>query len=310
MDISIVIPVYGCPTAIPELHKRLVETLDNMQVSYEIIMVDDCDEMGSWDYIQKAALSDKRVKAIRLTRNYGQGQAITAGVNRATGDWIVTMDCDLQDAPENIPLLYERAKQGFDVVFVRRRDRKDSFLTKVLSMLYHKLFSYLSELPFDYELGTFLIASKRAANCYRESKVRGRDFTMFLVWTHYRSDSIELEHEERFAGETSYTFIKKWRYAVAVMTAYSNRILYIPIKFGLFVSGVSIGYIILVLISYYCFDGNPVGWSTIAASIFFFGGLILSTLGILGVYIGNIFEVCKDRPFYLVQEEININDNN
>ena len=306
MDISIVVPVYGCPSAIPELHRRLVETLESMEIAFEIILVDDCDELGSWENIKKVAKEDVRVKALHLTRNSGQGRAISAGIDTARGEWIVTMDCDLQDAPEYIPLLYNRVIKGYDIVFVRRQERKDSFIVQQLSKSFHRLFSYLSGLSFDYELGTYLIASKRAADQFRKARDRGRDFTMFLMWTGYKADYVELEHDFRYEGGSSYTFKKKWDYAIGVLTTFSNRVLYMPIRVGLCCSILSLVYFFYILLSYFYSDSNPLGWTTIAAAIFMFGGLILSTLGVIGVYIGNIFDMAKDRPLYLIQEAINV----
>ncbi|SCY75510.1 glycosyltransferase family 2 protein [Butyrivibrio sp. INlla14] len=307
IDISVVVPVYGCPEAIPELVRRNTETLQNMGVGYEIILVDDRDGMGSWDAIKKEALADEHVKAISLTRNCGQDKAITAGVAAARGDWIVTMDCDLQDAPENIPMLYEKVrKQELDVLIVRRHDRKDSAIVQLLSKVFHKVFSYLSELDFDYELGTYLIASKRATDLYVHTKGQGRDFTMFLLWTGYKKGFVDLEHETRFAGKSSYTFGRKVEYALRAMTTFSNRVLYVPVYVGAISAIGSLIYIIFVLISWAMHVANPEGWNTLAAAVFFFGGLILSTLGVLGIYIGNIFDVAKERPLYIVQEKINI----
>ena len=307
IDISVVVPVYGCPEAIPELVRRNTETLKRMGVGYEIILVDDRDGMGSWDAIKKEALADEHVKAISLTRNCGQDKAITAGVAASRGDWVVTMDCDLQDAPENIPMLYEKVReQELDVLIVRRHDRKDSAVVQLLSKAFHKVFSYLSELDFDYELGTYLIASKRATDLYVHTKGQGRDFTMFLLWTGYKKGFVDLEHETRFAGKSSYTFGKKMEYALRAMTTFSNRILYVPVYAGAISAVGSLIYVLFVLISWAMHVGNPEGWSTLAAAIFFFGGLILSTLGILGIYIGNIFDVAKERPLYIVQEKLNI----
>ncbi len=309
ISISVVVPVYGCPEAIPELVRRNTETLKGMEVGYEIILVDDHDGMGSWDAIRKEALADEHVKAISLTRNCGQDKAITAGVAASRGDWVVTMDCDLQDAPENIPMLYEKVReQELDVLIVRRHDRKDSAIVQMLSKAFHKVFSYLSELDFDYELGTYLIASKRATDLYVHTKGQGRDFTMFLLWTGYKKGFVDLEHETRFAGKSSYTFGRKMEYALRAMTTFSNRILYVPVYVGAISAVGSLIYVIFVLISWAMHVANPEGWSTLAAAIFFFGGLILSTLGVLGIYIGNIFDVAKERPLYIVQEKINLPD--
>ena len=305
MDISVVIPVYGCPEAVVHLHERLKNTLNLMGVEYEIIMVDDCDGMNSWDEIRKVALADKRVKAIRFTKNFGQGSAITAGVKQAKGDWIITMDCDLQDSPENIPVLYKKAMEGYDVVFVRRRQRKESFFVRLFAKWYHDILCWFSEVDFDYDLGTFLISSRRAADHYIVSKDRGRDFGVYLMWLGYKHTFVEFEQEERFAGKSSYTFVKKWKYAIGIMTTFSNRILYVPVWIGACAALFSFAYIIYVFVLYFAYDANPEGWSTITAAVFFFGGAILSTLGIMGIYLGNIFDMSKERPLYAIQEIIN-----
>lgn len=305
MDISIVIPVYGCPSALKPLHERLTSVLTGMNAEYEIVMVDDCDEMNSWEEVRKLALKDEHVKAIHFTHNFGQGCAITAGVRQATGDWIITMDCDLQDAPENIPDLYAKAQEGYDVVFVRRRKRKESFFVRLFAKWYHDLLCWLSGVQFDYDLATYLIASKRAADYYRTSKDRGRDFGVFLMWLGFRYTFVEYEQDRRFEGKSSFTFIKKWKTAVGIITTYSNRPLYVSIWIGAFCALFSFLYIIYAFIQYYVYNANPVGWTTMAAAIFFFGGMILSTLGLMGIYLGNIFDMSKDRPLYAIQESIN-----
>ena len=305
MDISVVIPVYGCPSAIAPLHERLTNVLNGMNVSYEIIMVDDCDKMNSWAEVEKAALSDENVKAIHFTKNFGQGSSITAGIRQSVGDWVITMDCDLQDAPENIPDLYANVLNGYDVVFVRRRQRKESLLVRFFAKLYHGILSWFSEVDFDYDLGTFLIASRRASDQYLASKDRGRDFGVFLMWIGFRHAFVEYEQFNRFEGRSSYTFIKKCKYAIGIMTTFSNRILYVPIWVGAIAALFSFVYIIYVFILYFVYNANPEGWSTITAALFFFGGAILSTLGIMGIYLGNIFDMSKDRPLYAIQDSIN-----
>jgi dolichol-phosphate mannosyltransferase len=287
------------------LYRRIVKVLDSMRVEYEIVMVDDCDGMGSWEEVKKVAALDNRVKAIHFTKNFGQGRAITAGVANASGKWIVTMDCDLQDSPENIPELYAKANEGYDVVFVRRCNRKESFVVRFFAKVYHDVVSYLSEVPFDYDLGTFLIASRRAAKGFVTSKDRGRDFGMYLMWLSYRYTFLQFDQEQRYEGKTSYTFIKKVKYAMGIITSYSNRLLYIPIFIGALTSVGSLLYIIVVFFYYFVLDANPEGWSTIVASIFLFGGLILSTLGVIGIYIGNIFDMGKERPLFVIQEMMN-----
>lgn len=309
IDISVVVPVYGCPNAVPELCRRLIKTLEEMGIGFEIILVDDCDGMGSWDEIYKAAQSDRRIKGIRFTHNCGQDRAILAGVRQAKGEYLVAMDCDLQDEPEKIPLLYKTIKESKkDIIFVRRQKRKDSFFTLVFSKLFHKIFSYLSEIDFSYELGTFLITDRKASDYYRQTRDRGNDFTMFLLWTGFPCDFIELEHMNRYDGETSYTFSRKLKYAIRAMTTFSSRLLYLPIYFGFFITLFSVVYIVIIIVGQMFFSINPEGWSTLAAAVFFFGGVIISTQGIHGIYMGNIFDNTKNRPLYFVTEKLNCDD--
>ena len=305
IDISVVIPVYGCPAAIPELHRRLSEVLSGMNVAYEIIMVDDCDKMNSWEEVKKVAEKDTHVKAIHFTKNHGQGVAVTAGVHQSVGKWVITMDCDLQDAPENIPDLYSKALEGYDVVFVRRQQRKESFLVRLFAKWYHNDLAWLSGVDFDYDLATYLIASRRATDYYVASKDRGRDFGVFLMWLGFRYTFVNYEQGYRYEGKSSFTFIKKVRTAVGIISTYSNRPLYVSIWVGLISAAFSFIYIIYAFIQYFVYDANPVGWTTVAAAIFFFGGAILSTLGVMGIYLGNIFDMSKDRPLFTIQETIN-----
>ncbi|MBO4889540.1 MAG: glycosyltransferase family 2 protein [Lachnospiraceae bacterium] len=306
IDISVVIPVYGCPTAIPALHERLTNVLTGMGVEYEIIMVDDCDKMNSWEEVKKVAEKDPRVKAIHFTKNHGQGVAVTAGVHQSAGKWIITMDCDLQDAPENIPDLYAKVNEGYDVVFVRRQQRKESFLVRLFAKWYHNVLAWLSGVDFDYDLATYLIASRRATDYYIASKDRGRDFGVFLMWLGFKYTFVNYEQGYRYEGKSSFTFIKKVRTAVGIISTYSNRPLYVSIWIGLISAVFSFIYIIYAFIQYYVYDANPEGWTTVAAAIFFFGGAILSTLGVMGIYLGNIFDMSKDRPLFTIQETINI----
>ena len=304
-EISVVVPVYGCPEAIPELYRRLKKTLDNMQVTYEIILVDDSCPMDSWRRIEEICDKDNSVRGIRFARNFGQMSAIAAGVSESNGNWVITMDCDLQDVPENIPLLYKEAQKGYDVVFVRRRQRTDTKWNLFWARLFHKLFSYFCELDFDFDLATYLIASRRAADKYNESVDIARDFGMYLMWLGYRHSFVEFEQGERHSGDSSYTFIKKVRYAITTMTTFSNRILYIPVYVGTISAIGAICYLIYILVAYFVLKVNPEGWTSIAAAVFLFGGLILNALGIMGVYLGNVFEMSKKRPKYIVQESRN-----
>lgn len=161
MDISVVIPVYGCRSALQELHRRLVAVFEEMEKSFEIILVNDACPQGSWETITQLCKTDTRVVGINLSRNFGQIKAITAGLDYSRGDWIVVMDCDLQDRPESIPELFNKAQEGFDVVFARRIARKDSRLVKAMSRAFYKVYDYFTDGNYDSSLCNFSISKRK-----------------------------------------------------------------------------------------------------------------------------------------------------
>ena len=158
MDFSVVVPVYGCKEALPELHRRLVNVLESMGRTFEIVLVDDCDPYDSWSEIRRLCALDKRVHGIKLSRNFGQIRAITAGLDNCTGDWVVVMDCDLQDRPEAIVNLYEKAQEGYDVVFAKRVERQDTTVTKFFSRAFYKVYEYFTDGTYDASLCNFSVS--------------------------------------------------------------------------------------------------------------------------------------------------------
>ena len=209
MDISVVIPVYGCRTALPELHRRLVKTLEGMGVSFEIVLVNDCCPQGSWEEIEKICALDNRVVGLNLSRNFGQIQAITAGLDQSCGDWVVVMDCDLQDRPESIPMLYEKAQEGFDVVFAQREGRKDSGITKLFSKAFYKVYDYFTDGNYDSSISNFSISRRMVIDSYCRMREHHRAYTIFIKWLGFKQAHIPLPADERFEGESSYNFKKK-----------------------------------------------------------------------------------------------------
>ena len=166
MDISVVIPVYGCAKAIPELYMRLCQTMECITESYEIVLVDDCCPQNSWKEITKICEKDKKVKGIRLSRNFGQMKAILAGLESSNGDMVVIMDCDLQDRPEAIIDLYHKLQEGYDTVFSVRKNRKDNFLTKLLSLCFYRVYNYFTGGVYDNKIGNFSISRRKVIDAY------------------------------------------------------------------------------------------------------------------------------------------------
>ena len=305
MDISVVIPVYGCRAALFELHRRLTESLKKITDDYEIILVNDCCPQGSWIDIEKICATDEKVVGINLSRNFGQIRAITAGLDKSRGDAVVVMDCDLQDRPENIPLLYEKLKEGHDVVFSRRQGRVDSGATKLFSKLFYKVYDYFTEGTFDSSINNFSIAKRKVIDAYCSMREHNRAYTMFIKWLGFNEAVIDLPAEERFSGKSSYSFKKKLKMASEIITSQSNKPLIFSVGLGFTMSLVSFIFIIALIIRKFAFHDVTTGWASLIASVFLMGGLILAAIGVVGIYIGNIFNEAKNRPIYVISEILN-----
>ena len=307
MDISVVIPMYGCRAAVNELHRRLCENLEKLTNSFEIIMVDDCCPQNSWEEIVKICEKDKRVKGIHLSRNFGQIKAITAGLDQSRGDWVVVMDCDLQDRPESIIELYNKAQEGYDVVFARRKGRKDTWLTKRLSKLFYKVYDYFTDGNFDSSICNFSISKRKVIDSYCRMREHNRAFVMFVRWLGFNQTAIELEADKRFEGKSSYNLKKKMKIAFEIITSQSNKPLLFSVKVGFFIALLSLIYIIYLVVRTLAFGDVLIGWTSIMASIYLATGILLCAIGVAGIYIGNIFEEAKNRPIYVISEILNEN---
>ncbi|CCX85637.1 glycosyl transferase family 2 [Clostridium sp. CAG:590] len=305
MDISVVVPVYGCRAAIPELHRRLCESLGTIANTFEIILVDDCCPQNSWEEIQKVCERDSRVVGIHLSRNFGQIRAITAGLDKSQGDWVVVMDCDLQDRPEAIPELYAKAQEGYDVVFARREGRKDSAITKFLSRCFYKVYDYFTEGTFDSSICNFSISRRIVIDSYCRMREQNRAYTMFIRWLGFRETAIDMSADERYEGKSSYNMRRKLKMAFEIITSQSNKPLFFSIKVGFAIAVIALLYIIYLILRYLIVGDVLLGWTSTIASVYLMGGIILAAVGVVGIYVGNIFNETKNRPLYVIAECIN-----
>lgn len=302
IHISIVTPVYGCCKSLNNLYERLNKNLSTITDDFEIIMVNDSSPDNAWEAIKELAIKDDRVKGINLSRNFGQHKAITAGLYYAKGDWIVVMDCDLQDQPEEIIKLYNKAIEGYDIVFGRRAERKDSFLKKLSSTLFYKVYDYFTESKIDNTIANFSIISKKVLDNLNKLKEQNRSYPLFVNWVGFKRTEINIEHSQREEGKSSYTFNKLINLAIDSIVSQSNKPLKLSIKFGFIVSFLSLLYGGLLILRYFMFSITVEGWTSVMVSIYFIGGLLFANMGILGLYIGKIFDETKNRPIYIVQE--------
>ena len=303
--ISVVIPVYKAERCLQVLYERLKISLENITQDFEIILVEDFGGDRSWDIIVELAKADPRVKEIQFSRNFGQHYGITAGLDHCDGDWVVVMDCDLQDRPEEIPRLYAKAKEGYDIVLARRGKRKDSPLKRLTSWLFYQIFNYFTELKYDGQVGNFRIISRQVVENFCLIREQLRFFGGLVDWMGFPTASIDIRHEQRFEGKSTYTFAKLWKLASETIIAYSDKPLRLSIKLGFIISTLSFIYGIYIAIRVLFYSSPVTGWSSLIVSLYFLGGVIVSILGILGVYLGKTFDEIKKRPLYLVRNKTN-----
>ena len=304
--LSVVIPVYKARDCLAELFRRLVQALEPITPDFELVLVEDGGEDGSWEEIAKLAGRDPRVKGVKLSRNFGQHYAITAGLDHASGDWVVVMDCDLQDQPEEIGKLYRKVQEGYDLVFARRQERNDSIYRKLSSTLFSLLYNHLGDIKVDNSIANFSISSRRVIAYVRQFRERNRSFPIFLNSAGFRRGYVDVAHAARFAGSSSYTFGKLLDLAVQCIVSQSNKPLRLSIRFGFALASLSVLYGAFIVIRYLSADIAVPGWTTLVVLVSFLGGLGFANLGILGLYLGKVFDEVKNRPLYCVEQTLNV----
>lgn len=298
--ISIVVPVYKAEHCLSELCRRLTAALEPISPAFEILLVEDCGGDGSWQVIEQLAAADPRIKGIQFSRNFGQHYGLTAGLDFCNGDWVVVMDCDLQDRPEEIPRLYTKAQQGFDVVLARRGKRQDPWLKRSSSWLFYRIFSYLADMDYDGETGNFRIMSRKVVHNFRAMREQLRFFGGLVQWMGFPTASIEVQHAERFEGHSSYTLAKLWKLAADTILAYSDKPLRLAVRFGFLMAAFSFCFGVYILLRGLLYGSPIIGWSSLFVSLYFIGGIIIAILGMLGIYLGKTFDESKKRPLYIV----------
>lgn len=304
MKMSVVVPVYGCKKALQELYRRLTDSVSQITDDYELIMVNDNCPQNSWECIETLCAKDPKVKGIELSRNFGQMKAILAGLDYASGDWIVVMDCDLQDRPEEIPRLYQKALEGYDVVFARRTKRKDSCFKVFLANLFYKIYQFATDGNYDGAVCNFSVVKRDVINSYCRMREYHRGYVMYIKWLGYRQAVIDVEHDERYEGKSSYNMKKRVNMAIELLTSQSDRLLRLFAGTGMAMSFMAL-LVIIGLVIYKCVANVSIGWTSLIATIVLVGGIIISVIGIVGIYIGNIFMQTKNRPLYIVREILN-----
>lgn len=302
--ISIISPVYRAEDIVEELVSEIRKAMALLGKSYEILLVDDRSPDGGWAVMKRLSQQFPEVKSIRLSRNFGQHPAIMAGLSYAQGEWVVVMDCDLQDQPKEIIKLYNKALEGYESVLARRTKRMDGFLKKLSSRVFSKVYSYFTDIEYDNEVANFGIYNIKVIKAVLQLADQIKFFPLFVKLAGFNATSITVEHAERYSGTTSYNFTKLLSLAFNTILSFSNKPLKLFVKFGLTISALS-----FCMGLYYIYQAlnnkiEVTGYSSIIVSIWFLSGVIITTIGVCGIYIGKIFDQVKGRPTFIIDEII------
>lgn len=304
MKYSVVIPVYQCAKCLKDLNEAIIQTFSNLTDEIEIIYVDDRSRDDSWQAISEMANADSRVKGVRLSRNFGQHIAITAGLNASSGDRVAVMDCDLQDPPSELPKLISMLDQGYDFAVGLRKVRKHSIFRQLLASSYARLMTWLTQVTIKPAHGTFSLLSRKVVDSFLLFNDRDRHYLYILFCLGYRFAEVEYQHTERRTGRSSYTFSKLVAHAMSGMFFHETRILSYILSLG-----IAFGFLSFILGAYfiYAYFVNRAlsGWTSLSVLILFCSGAILISIGICGMYINRIFEQTKGRPLYLIDQKMN-----
>lgn len=302
-DLSVIVPVHNEEKNIGEMHRRLSETLQSMGLSYELIFVNDGSRDRSLTILKGLAQTDANIRFLSFSRNFGHQVAVTAGLDHCKGQAAVIIDGDLQDPPELIRELYDKHKEGFEVVYARRKRRKgESWLKRATAKWFYRVLSRITSIEIPVDTGDFRIIDRKIIEVLRQMPEQQKFLRGQISWAGFRQTWIEYDRDERHAGKTSYTYRKMIRFALDGITSFSD----FPLKFatiaGFVVSGIAFLLILYTLISFFFFDNNEPGWASLMVSVMFVGGIQLIGIGIIGEYIARLSANVRNRPLYVVSE--------
>lgn len=306
--ISIVIPVFNESGTIPELHRRLGEAMGKVREQYEIIFVNDGSRDGSGETLKRIAAADGCTKMIDLARNFGHQVAISAGIDFARGDAVILMDGDLQDPPELLPDLIARWKEGYEVVYTVKRSRKEGALKRFAFHAFYRLMQRFSSIPVPMEAGNFSLLDHKVMTVLRAMPERNRYIAGMRAWAGFRQTGIEFDRGARFAGKPQMTLVRLLNLAFDGIFSFSNA----PLRLATYVGVVTavMSFLVMLWVLYeklFTTKATP-GWASPVVSILFIGGLILLTLGIIGEYLGRIYDEVKHRPLYVIRDKVGFKD--
>jgi len=304
VEVSVVSPVYRAEGVVKKLVTELSSVLDPLGLSYEIILVEDASPDGSWDAIREIAAACPEIRAIKLSRNFGQHYAISAGLSRARGRRVVVMDCDLQDRPSEIPKMLAKADEGFDIVLARRVVRKDGWLKRTGSRMFYGVFGWLTGVKQDPAIANFGVYSDKVIAAINGMPETIRYFPTMVRWVGFLAATVDVDHAGRDAGQSSYNLRRLLNLALDICLAYSDKPLRIVVGTGFIVSLVGSAFAAYTLVLALRGEIAVLGYASLIVSVWILSGLIIFIMGVVGLYVGKAFEGIKGRPAFIVAEEI------
>lgn len=304
--LSLVVPMYNEEENIDIFYKKITEVMKKNQYLYEIICINDGSKDGTLSKLTTLSQMDTRIKVIDLSRNFGKEIAMSAGLKYSSGDAVIPIDADLQDPPELIPLLVEKWFEGYDVVYATRERRDgETVLKKATAHMFYRFIQKITKIDIPADTGDFRLMSRQVVDEINRLPEQHRFMKGLFSWVGFKQTSISYQRDPRFAGKTSFNYWKLWNFAIEGITSFSFAPLQIAMYLGFLVSGFSLLYAVYLIFQTLLFGNLVPGYPSLMVAILFFGGVQLITLGIIGEYVGRIYNETKRRPLYIVRESIN-----
>jgi dolichol-phosphate mannosyltransferase len=301
VDVSVVAPCYNEEESLPEFHRRVRDVCEKVGRPYEIVLVNDGSSDRTWDRMREAAAADPHLVLVDLSRNHGHQLALTAGLSVCRGDRILIIDADLQDRPELLPAMMEIMDQGVDVVYGQRRTREGESAFKLFTAaFFYRLIEKLTDTPIPRDTGDFRLMSRRALNILANMPERHRFIRGMVSWIGFRQEPLLYDRDKRFAGETKYPLIKMVRFAVDAITGFSIKPLALASVMGFVFACISICLLAYALAGWFFFR-TVSGWTSLLVIVTLLGSVQLLVLGILGEYVGRLYEQSKNRPLFVIR---------
>lgn len=303
--LSVVVPMYNESKGIALFFDTVKPLLSSITESWEIICVDDGSKDNSHALLKEAALQDKRIRVIKLSRNFGKEKALSAGIDHALGDAVIPMDADLQDPPELIVEMVRKWQEGFKVVLATRKSRtkEESLFKRVTAWVFYRLITHISTIMIPQNTGDFRLMDRQVVEVVKLLPERTRFMRGLFAWVGFKTTIIYYHRPERKAGVTQYTSLRMWNYALDGIFAFSALPLKIWTYIGAVIAGASLLYALYIAVHMLVFNDYVPGYASIMVGILFIGGVQLISLGILGEYIARIYEETKKRPLYVIEEK-------